>query len=99
MKESDFLNELMVVKNSYKWEIRDNQIVGAALNGRDRGLYNPLTALCRTKRRGKFRTNLKESRRAAKALNVPVSVASAVVSKSNVGHSQVLKGRIRKVLL
>jgi hypothetical protein len=98
MRESEFLNELNCVSRSYNWA--DEDLTGVAKNGRNgRGsVFNPITALARTKRLGVFKSTREGTLKAAKALGLQQSMVTALFSDNNRGHSQVLKGRVRKAL-
>ena len=99
--ETRFLIELSKTTKAYRWEVRNKQIVGVARNGKRRGYkFDPITALCRFSGRGDFKNTSSGRRQAAGRLGISqlMHVEHAVVAKSNRGHSQTLRGKIRHTL-
>ena len=96
MTETRFLLALSKTLKAYKWEIVKNRIVGVARNGKTKGLrFDPVTAICRSKGQGTFTdTAVKIGVNSCMLKNLE----DAVVAKSNRGHSQTLRGKIRQTL-
>ena len=99
MTQTEFLSVVSGVKNSYKWTYVNNQLVGVAKYGEDRGrTFNPVTALCRTLRAGVYPSTVNGTLSAAKALGLNEDLARAVVSQSNRGHAQIVRGKLLRAL-
>ena len=101
--ETKFLLELSKTTKAYKWQVSHNKIVGVARNGKRRGYrFDPVTALCRFNGKGDYNNTVLGRRKAACNLGISKSmlrhVQDAVTAKSNRGHSQTLRGKIRQVL-
>lgn len=99
MTQTEFLSVIGGVKNSYSWTYKDNKLVGVAKYGQDKGrVYNPITALCRTLRAGSYPATVNGTLSAAKALGISEDLARAVVSQSNRGHAQIVRGKLLRAL-
>tara|TARA_B110000495_G_C22742544_1_gene435285 strand:- start:272 stop:589 length:318 start_codon:yes stop_codon:yes gene_type:complete len=103
MTETRFLLALSKTLKAYKWEIVKNRIVGVARNGKTKGLrFDPVTAICRSKGQGTFTDTIRGRKKAAVKIGVNScmlkNLEDAVVAKSNRGHSQTLRGKIRQTL-
>lgn len=102
MRESEFLNALRGVSRSYKWVNEEGQITGVAKNGIRRNgrgsKFNPITAVARTMRVGVFPSTRNGTEKAAKALGLNNNLVEELFSSDNRGHSQVIKGRVRRAL-
>jgi hypothetical protein len=86
--------------SSYVWSRDGNRLVGKARYGYDRGRnFNPITALARTRRVGTFSSNAAGTRSAARSLGLTTGVTDAVLSDSNRGHAQIVRGRLTNALL
>lgn len=101
--ETRFLIELSKTTKAYKWQLSHNKIIGVAKNGKRRGYkFDPVTALCRFNGRGDYSNTTSGRQKAAGRLGISRDmlkhVEHAVVAKSNRGHSQTLRGKIRQVL-
>lgn len=101
--ETRFLIELSKTTKAYDWQISDNKIVGEARNGKRKGYkFDPVTALCRFHGKGDYNNTVLGRRRAACKLGISKDmlrhVQDAVTAKSNRGHSQTLRGKIRHTL-
>ena len=103
MSETKFLLALSKTTKAYSWKIVNNTIIGVARNGKTRGLsFDPVTALCRFNGKGTFSNTCKGRNQAASKIGIQncmlKNVEDAVTAKSNRGHSQTLRGKIRQVL-
>lgn len=95
MTQTQFVKQLNAVKNSYRWKYVNNKLVGVAKNGKNRGcIYNPVTALARTLRKCDTGSTLM----AAESLGLSNELARAILSTSNRGHAQIIRGQMLKVL-
>lgn len=99
MNATQFLNAMNDVARSYKWEYVDGQIVGTAKNGRLKGeRFNPVTALARTRRVTEQPNTTSGTRVASKALNLASTVSEGLLSNSNRGYAQIIRGKVLKAL-
>lgn len=95
MTQAEFLTLFSKVASGYKWTYTDNSLVGVARYGKTRGqLYNPVTAVARTARVGEFTNTTRGTTQAARALGLSNGVLGAILSKSNRGHAQIVRGRL-----
>jgi len=104
MERNDFYKALSNVKNSYEWQIdNDNNIVATKSRGKNRGsLFNPVTAVASLNGYTVDGNNKRATLKAGTALGLPRSFTEhlyeATVSRSNRGHAQVVRGKIRSAL-
>jgi hypothetical protein len=99
MNQTQFLNELSSVSNSYTWTYAGNSLIGVACNGQDRGLsFNPITALARSQRFGTFPRTKRGTSAASRALGLSVTTVDSILSSSNRGNAQVVRGRMLSTL-
>jgi hypothetical protein len=99
MNQTQFLNELSSVSNSYTWTYAGNSLIGVARNGQDRGLnFNPITALARSNRLGTFPHTKRGTSAASRALGLSVTTVDSILSSSNRGNAQVVRGRMLSTL-
>lgn len=95
MTQKDFLEAFTSVASKYKWEYEKNSIKGVVKRGKDSGLkVNPITAVARSYGYGNFAATKLGTMRASKKLGVTEGLASAVLSPSNRGHAQIIRGKI-----
>jgi len=95
----EFLVALKSTVNSYRWVYEGNSLVGTAKYGADRGVtYNPVTAVARTLRVGNYPNTKAGTSHAAKALGLTDGLVSAVLSQSNRGHAQIIRGKLLETL-
>jgi hypothetical protein len=99
MNQSQFLDQLSAISNSYTWSYEDGTIVGTARNGNARGqVFNPITAIARSTRVGEFSNTKRDTTRAARSLGLSTSTLNGLYCHSNRGNAQVLRGRMRSAL-
>ena len=99
MNQTEFLSQLSLVTNSYKWTYENGHLFGIAQNGHDRGSrFNPITALARSKRLGSFLNSSRGTKSAARALGLCCTTVSSILSSSNRGNAQVVRGRMLSTL-
>ena len=103
MSETKFIRELTKTTKPYSWKILNNTNSGVARNGKTRGLsFDPVSALCRFYGKGTFSNTCKGRKQAASKIGIQncmlKNVEDSVTAKSNRGHSQTLRGKIRQVL-
>jgi hypothetical protein len=104
MKELNFLIELSKTEQAYDWRVYgSNKIVAVAKNGKTKGYkFDPVTALCRSKGLGVYQNTRGGRRAAARKLGITPSmltqIENATLSRSNRGHGQALRGKIRQVV-
>jgi len=99
MNQTQFLDQLTQMRNSYTWTYHNNQVRGVARNGKDKGTpHNPITAVARTTRQGTFKPTARGTSQAAKAIGVSGGMVSSLLCSSNRGNAQVLRGRILQSL-
>jgi hypothetical protein len=95
MNQTEFLNQLSLVSNSYTWTHNGTSLLGVAKNGYARGLtFNPITALARSKRLGDWQNNSQGTKQAARALGLSSTTVSSILSSDNRGNAQVVRGRM-----
>ena len=99
MTQEEFLTELSNVVTKYSWCYDNNTIRGVVLRGNDRGLtVNPVTAVARSTGLGNFPTTKRGTLRAARALGITEGLALAVLSRSNRGHAQIVRGKMLNMI-
>gem|GEM_PF-1428763 len=99
MSQEQFLNALFGMTKAYRWSYEGNRVLGVARNGADRGrTFNPITAMARTMRVGTFGNSRRETQRAARLLGLTPATATAILSVSNRGNAQVVRGRVLETL-
>lgn len=104
MNHSTFLSEISKLKKNYKWSVdKRGRIVGKPVNHADKAkvkTYNPITALARSTRVGQYKPS--KTKTALNKLgieqNTQQSLIAAVNNSCRRGQSQVMRGRIKKVL-
>jgi hypothetical protein len=95
MTQTQFVQALKSVQDSYKWVYKNNQLVGIAKYGTARGVtYTPVQAVCRTLRKGDYNSSLK----AGKRLGLSEELIKAMQSTSNRGHAQIIRGQMLNIL-
>lgn len=95
MNQTQFLNQLSLVSNSYKWTHNGTTLIGVAKNGNARGIkFNPITALARSKRLGEWRNNEAGTKAAGRALGLSCTTIHSILSSNNRGNAQVVRGRM-----
>lgn len=99
MNQTEFINQLSQVSNSYTWTYKNNSLVGVARYGNDRNMsFNPITALARSRRLGTFFNNKTGTAQAASCLGISQNTKDSILSSSNRGNAQVLRGRMLSTL-
>jgi hypothetical protein len=99
MTQTQFVQQLNAVKNSYKWMYLNNQLIGIAKYGKKRGsYYNPITALARTLKLCDSSVSESGTLFAASKLGVSEELTKAMLSDSNRGHAQIIRGQMLKIL-
>ena len=94
MTQDEFLTELSTVLSKYEWTYVNNTLQAVVRRGKDKGLvFNPITAVARSTRVGTYPNTKRGTLRAARALGVTEQLALAVLSRSNRGHAQIVRGR------
>ena len=99
MNQQTFLEALSQTTKAYSWSYDHNRIVGVARNGTARGQrFNPITAVARTMRLGTFANTKRGTVQAARALGRTTGTVNSVLSTSNRGNAQVVRGRLLESL-
>jgi len=103
MTYTDFFNRLNNVACSYDWTVDNKKIEATIHSGPNRGTtLNPLTALAHKSGFGVFENTRNGTETAASTLGLSRKIArqiySATLGTSNVGNTQVVRGRIRSAL-
>ena len=99
MTQEEFLTELSGVFSRYEWTYVNNTLQAVVRRGRDKGLVcNPITAVARTTGTGTYPSTKRGTLRAAKALGITEQLALAVLSRSNRGHAQIVRGKMLEAL-
>jgi hypothetical protein len=94
MKAQEFLAQVGNL-TGYRWSVQNGSVVGTALNGKARGqVFNPVTALARTRRLTTQPNTARGTARAAKSLGLANSVVSHLTSENNRGYAQILRGQL-----
>ena len=95
MNQTKFIEELSLVSNSYSWTHHGTSLLGVAKNVHDRGaIFNPVTALARSKRLGSFQNTSQGTKNAAEALGLSSITFASVLSSENRGNAKVVRGRM-----
>lgn len=95
MDQSQFINELSRVAGSYRWEYNDNNLVGVARYGKARGQrFNPVTAVARSVNGVSYPLTARGVQKAARSLNLSNSLLTSIMSNSNRGNAQVVRGKL-----
>ena len=99
MNQAQFLDALRDVSAFYSWS---NDRGGHTATSSKRALkgvvFNPVTAVAQSITGRTFRNTKRDTQRAAKAIKMDATLANAIYSRDNRGHSQVVNGKIRKVI-
>lgn len=100
MDQSTFLNTFANLANAYNFRWDGTQLVGTVGTVGTVGehKFNPVTALCYQYKGKLYRNNKRETLRAARAIGISQELALAVYSKSNRGHSQVVRGKMLQIV-
>jgi hypothetical protein len=99
MTQEEFLTELSAVFNKYEWTYVNNTLQAVVRRGKDKGLTcNPITAVARSTGVGTYPSTKRGTLRAAKALGITQELALAVLSRSNRGHAQIVRGKMLTAL-
>ena len=99
MTQEEFLTELSGVFCKYEWTYVNNTLQAVVKRGKVKGLVcNPITAVARTTGIGIYPSTKRGTLRAAKALGVTEQLALAVLSRSNRGHAQIVRGKMLTAL-
>jgi len=95
MTQTQFVQALNSVQDSYKWIYKNNQLIGIAKYGSTRGTsYTPAQAVARTLRKRGYDT-IEE---AGEQLGLSDALVKAMQSTSNRGHAQIIRGQMLNVL-
>ena len=99
MTQEAFLTELSGVFSKYEWTYVNNTLQAVVKRGKDKGLVcNPITAVARSMRLGVYPSTKRGTLRAAKSLGITEQLALAVLSRSNRGHAQIVRGKMLEAL-
>lgn len=99
MNQTQFLDVLRDVSESYSWTNDRGDHTATSKKRALRGVvFNPVTAVAHSITGQTFRNTKRDTQRAAKAIKMDETLANAIYSRDNRGHSQVVNGKIRKVL-
>lgn len=99
MTQSEFLEKFTNVVSKYNWSYENNSIKGVVKRGNDRGVkVNPITAVARGFGYGSFPATKYGTMKAARKLGLTDSLALAVLSSSNRGHAQIIRGKMLLML-
>lgn len=95
MNQTQFMEKLQSVARTYRWEYSDNQLVGTARYGKLRGSrFNPITAVARAVTGNYYPLTSQGLLKASKALGITSSLVDSVLSDSNRGNAQVVRGKL-----
>lgn len=101
MDSKEFYQKLSTLPSSYCFNLKDNKIVGTNTRRRDVE-FNPITAVASNETGQVYRTNKRDTFRAAKAIgltpNFTDHVYKATAGVSNRGNAQVVRGKIKSAL-
>ena len=104
MEICEFYSKLSQTSSTYGWEVSPSQSVTATgRRGKVKGMtLNPVTAVAYKLGKGVFAPTKRGTTQAGKALGVTKTFTEnlyqATTNKSNRGHSQVVRGKIRSAL-
>ena len=99
MTQEDFLTELSGVFSKYEWTYVNNTLQAIVKRGKDKGLvFNPVTAVARSTRLGCFPNTKRGTLRAARVMGITEQLALAILSRSNRGHAQIVRGKMLEAL-
>lgn len=100
MNQAEFLKAFRSIRKSYKWQYVNNQLVGVAKYGMHRGFkFNPITAVARSyAKNGYYENNGVGTSMAAASIALREELYNAIMSKSNRGHAQIIRGHMLKSL-
>lgn len=95
MNQTEFVNKLQSIAKSYRWQYVNNQLVGTARYGKLRGAkFNPITAVARSVTGEYFPMTDRGTTKASSVLNLTDSLLESVLSVSNRGNAQVVRGKL-----
>jgi len=99
MNQTQFLEELQETTGNYLWSrVGTSYVAKSRKRSLDGFVFNPVTAVAHKVTGLKFKNTKRETQRAARAINMDSSLANSIYSKENRGHSQVVNGKIRRVI-
>lgn len=98
MRQEEFFKILGIVKHNYRWVNHGGVFFGYSRNGKRNQVYNAVTAVCRSMRKGDFSCDVASTMEAARRIGLSEKVAALVMRDTNRGHVQIIRGKIRKVL-
>lgn len=99
MNQTQFLDALQNISESYSWSNDRGEHTATSNKRALKGVvFNPVTAVAHSITGQTFRNTKRDTQRAARAIKMDATLADAIYSRDNRGHSQVVNGKIRKVL-
>lgn len=104
MNSSEFYDKLSKTSATYNWQVSNKKsITATGKRGKVKGeSLNPVTAVAYKQGKGVFASNKRGTQQAGKALGLTKTFTEnlyqATTNKSNRGHSQVVRGKIRSAL-
>lgn len=98
MTQDDFFQVLSIVKHNYRWVNVAGVFYGYSRNGKRNQVYNAVTAVCRSMRKGDLPCDVASTMEAARRIGLSEKVAALVMRDTNRGHVQIVRGKIRKAL-
>lgn len=99
MNQTQFLEALRDASTSYSWSNDRGEHTATSKKRSLKGIvFNPVTAVAQSVTGKTFRNTKRDTQRAARAIKMDENLANAIYSRENRGHSQVVNGKIQKVL-
>lgn len=93
MNQESFIREFQAIAGQHVWS---NLLTKP--RGSNWAVLNPVTAVCLDKTGILFRNTKRETARAARHLGITQELAMAIYSKSNRGHSQIIRGKLLRAI-
>jgi hypothetical protein len=98
MNQSDFVKELSAIEYQYSWSYENGQLIGERIM-LPHGKFNPITAVCYSNTGFKYPKTRLGTIRAARKLGITSQLAEAIMSTSNRGHAQIIRGKMLRTVL
>jgi hypothetical protein len=97
INQSQFISMFENAKRQFVWNTATKGLVGQ-LRGDERR-FNPVTAVAYVTNAGRYYPNTKRGTvSAARSLGMNLHLAMAIYQRENMGHSQVINGKLRRTV-
>lgn len=95
MNQDNFMRAFEALSDLYIWSYSKNRLLAFSRSGE---VLNPVTAVALSRCGILFRNTKRDTERAARLLGITKQLAMAIYSTSNRGHSQIVRGKLLKII-